>query len=499
MSDHNEHSGMHEYHQIPGAEERDSYRPLELATFIEEGEERDLGEIVVLDDLPSLKEVHEKDGTVRYEHARFNTLPDNVSEYPDNALVAIAQLHDEYNRSFAPLVEKNREFERDYQYCLTGPDGTPVNFFVQVDMVGLPHAYLAEAARRPVHEIREDLRNNMFEIENSLAMANLLEEMFRRRGEQSYFDMQFRASMDDIRAKFGMPIALLAVTEPKYEAMRLSEYGKKPGEDLTDEEVMAISGFDTLMGPEQFIQHIEEMKRQGKESGYLFYARTSDPVAKLKNPLLKVDHPLLSDPRYREIIKAYTLTMNIDNPDDDYRSGRLINDTKEHLPSIGMGFAINSPDFLEDPNFWPHLRAYLIGQGVSAEDVDSGKAMAHYKPMFTSYGAYGHGRGPVGKEAFINGLRKTIAERGPVILQREMKVPKIRNTNPSDGRAYAYIHRNFFYNDGFRFRFLGGFNNGMPVGSNEEKKGRIHGNGEAVWGENLPKGFWVPPGARRAS
>lgn len=460
-------------------------RNLELARHLEATDYRNLGPLQVLDTVPSLR--HGPNGI---EQASFNVLPENITYYPAHVLQALAELHDEYNRSFAALVAKNQEFPRDYQFCLTGPDGTPVNRWTQIDMVGLPPSFLEESVNYSVSEVKEELRGNMFEIENSLAMYGLLQRMFDTNGEKSFFDRQFRASLDDVRKEFGMPIALLAVTDDKYEAMRMSEFGKRSGEKLTDEEVMEYSGFDTLMGPNEFAAHVAEMRRQGKDCGYLLYARTSDPVSKLKDPSVQVDHPLLSDPYYREIIKAYTLTMNIDNPSWDKNDRRRINDTKEHLPSIGMGFAVE-PGFQYDESFWPRLREYLALNGVSQEDIESGKAWAHFKPMFNSYGAYGHFRGEIGKQSFVNAMIKTIEQRGPLILQREMKIPRVQSTNSNYPIELAYIHRNFFYHDGYKWRFLGGFNNGMPVGSTELKKGRVHGNGEAHWGLNLPKDFVI--------
>src|SRR3989344_8941089 len=64
----------------------------------------------------------------------FRSFPEYKAEYPEVVVKALGNLYQEYNHAFQPLVEANREWDTDYQYCF-GPDGKPVNYFVQVDMV----------------------------------------------------------------------------------------------------------------------------------------------------------------------------------------------------------------------------------------------------------------------------------------------------------------------------------------------------------------------------
>ncbi|NTU70180.1 hypothetical protein HGB13_05215, partial [bacterium] len=423
-------------------------KPLELERYVEQPEIKNLGPLIVRDDIESLKHTVDANGSEKVERATFNVLPEHITYYPDTVLTSLAQLHAEYNVAFAPLIEKNREWDTDYQYCLQGPGGTPVNYFVQIDMVGLPHDFLNAAASQPIEVVLEQLRNNMFEIENSVAMYQLLGRMFSntegRPANGSRWGATFREGLDVLRQKFNKPIALLAVTEQKNEAMRESEFGKAPGEPLTDEEVYTQSGFDTFMGPDEFAQHVRE---NGGDSAYLLYVRSSHPTTKLKNPSIEIHHPLLGDADMRRIIKANTLTMNIDDPAWNPMDGRMINDTKEHLPTVGMGFPVYGLPDLSDPAFnvlINQFKAYLLTHGADPDKIDSGELAIHFKPMLASYGAYGHGKDILGRPSLWKQVAKEISRRGPYILQREMKNPKVVNINATDGRAYIYINRNFF-------------------------------------------------------
>lgn len=233
---------------------------------------------------------HTKEADIRSSLSPFLFLPAYKIYYPDVVIEALGNLYTEYNRAFGCLIEKNREWDTDYQHCMMGPHGSPVNFAVQIDMVGLPQGFLETAADVSENDMREVLRHSIFEIENSLAMYQVMEYIFSSDSRDSFFKRQFRASLDEIRQRFGMPIALLAATDQKYEAMKESEFGKSPQELLSDAEVMQFSGFDRFFGQQEFREYLAYTS--GK-CNYLLYARTSDPVAKLKKPDVNVEHPLL--------------------------------------------------------------------------------------------------------------------------------------------------------------------------------------------------------------
>ena len=111
---------------------------------------------------------------------RFHFFPEYRTLYPKVILQALTNLYFEYNQSFDQLVAANKEWDTDYQFCLTGPDGFPNNYFVQVDMVGLPDRYLLEAEKLGVRQVQDDLRRRIFEIENSVAMYQLLMKISSR-------------------------------------------------------------------------------------------------------------------------------------------------------------------------------------------------------------------------------------------------------------------------------------------------------------------------------
>jgi len=309
-------------------------------------------------------------------------------------------------------------------------------------------------------------------------MYQLLENIFAHTGDQeTRFKKGFRASLDALRKKHEKPIALLAVTEDKYQAMRESEFGKRREEKLTDGEVKELSGFDAFFGPEQFEQYLAE---NGGDSNYLLYARTSEPVAKLKNPSITVRTPLLETPHTRRIIKANAITLNIDDPSWSADNPRRINDTKEYLDAMHMAFSVGNVSDLTTPEFITFLRS----QGVDTA-TEVGKTILRAKPMKGAYGCYGHLTGSVDSPKFRDELEEQIAQRGAYVIQPEMTTITIRNE--TDGQEYAFIDRNFMSCTNGTPQFLGGFRSLLPVESLEVKQGRIHGNNATVWAEIAEK------------
>lgn len=424
----------------------------------------------------------------------FSVFPGYIAEYPEIVIRALIELYEEYNREFAHLAKKNAEWETDYQHCFL--NGMSINFGVQIDMVGLPQGFLSVCDSMPYEEVRETLRAKIFEIENSLAMYHYLQELFCRGEKPSYFKFHFRNFLNDLRIRFGKKIALLAVTEEKYFAMKEMEFGKKPNEILTDEEVQELSGFDTFLGPEAFSKHVT--RNNGCE--YLLYVRSSHPVAKLKKPGIEVHSSLLNSRTMRRVIKAHSLTFNIDPVDHPFN--RRINDTKEYMEPMGMAFEISALEDLFSKELVEHMgntghygdfkgrrlskefENFLTKFGVDASGVASGEIHLRAKPLKESYGCYGHLVGPLTKGRFRSDIRSNLVQRGKYVIQPEMPVPQVHNT--SDGVTYAYIDRNFFTITNGAPVFIGGFRGFMPTDSQEGKKRRIHGNSATVWGEVLP-------------
>ena len=431
---------------------------------------------------------------IRSSMSPFFVFPAYKIAYPEVVISALQELYVEYNRAFIPLIEANREWDTDYQYCIQ--DGTPVNCAIQIDMAGLPQGFLDMAAGLPPDVVREMLRRRIFEIENSVAVYQLLERIFSSNNQDSFFKSRFRATLNNIRKRLKKPIALLAVTRQKYHAMMESELGKQGGEALSETEVKERLGFDRFFGPEDFQQYVAE---HNGRCDYLLYARTSDPIEKLKNPDVKVDHPLLGNPEMRRIIKAHSLTLNIDAPDMD--SVRKINDTKEYQSRMNMAFAIHAEADLFSLECAEHLfkgksyedfsginrlsdkfMTYLKHQWLDPADVESGRTALRCKPMKCAYGCYGHLVGSLKDSRFRSGLRRNLRQRGGgYVIQPEMNVPRI--VNNTDGTEYAYIDRNFFSFTNGRTRFLGGFRTLMPLNSTEAQNSRIHGNSSTVLAE----------------
>ncbi len=139
---------------------------------------------------------------IRSSLVPFQILPNYTTTYPEVVIKAIGNLYEEYNRAFAPLVAANREWETDYHHCTM--DGVaPVNWGIQIDMVGLPETLLQEIEGMPEEEVREILRNGIFEMESSIASYQFFENMFLRNGRESFFKTRFRAWLDYLRRRFG--------------------------------------------------------------------------------------------------------------------------------------------------------------------------------------------------------------------------------------------------------------------------------------------------------
>ncbi len=443
----------------------------------------DLGPLVVRDD-------------IRSTAGPFRTLPNYRVQYPRVVVEALIDLYREYNHAFGLIVPSNQEWQTDYQFCRDHDDVGYTNFAVQIDMVGLPQEFLDAAASMPLPEVVRVLRGRIFEIENSLAMYQLLQKT------HPFFKQRFRGVMDALRDLLDdRPIALLAVTDQKHQAIRESEFGKMGDEPLSDAEVRELSGFDKLFGPAEFAQHVRE---NGGRSKYLLYARTSDPVAKLKDPSITVEHPILSNPELRRVVRAHCLTINVDNPSET-DPARRVNDTKAYLGFMGMGVGV--PDevailpTLFSPALMAHLfsggaydnfkgasrlseklRHYLVSHGVDPTQVESGVRRLRAKPAQGTYGCYGHLSGGLNGAGFRNQLHRGVLRySGGYVVQPEMAKQIITNT--ADGVEYDCIDRNFFAVVDGRYCFLGGHRSLMPKQTKEAEKGRNHGNHDTVWAE----------------
>lgn len=419
----------------------------------------------------------------------FHTFPEYRTEYPSTVINALGELFQEYNQAFVPLVTANQEWDTDYQYTRYGINDNPINRWVQIDMVGLPQRFLDEASRMDSDTVREVLRQRIFEIENSLAMYQLLERIHSKNGEPSLFDRVFRSSLQSLKEQYGKPVALLALTKQKYNSMKASEFGKSEEELITDEEVERLSGFDRLFGPQDFLEHLEE---HGGECRYILFVRASDPVEKLRKPKTTLSIPLLENPVTRRVIKANAITFNIDRPDEPTISEARINDTKAYLPAMGMAYRADTfEDVFEeiiyrnnDPaliKLNPQLREYLLSHGIDQQSINSGYVRFRAKPMVGSYGCYGHVTVDTRDGNTRGELRKGLRERGPYVIQPEMITPII--VNESTGQTYTYIDRVFFAADGRVVTFMGGFRSLMPLDTIEAKKKRNHGNQSTVWAE----------------
>ncbi|MCD5409427.1 MAG: hypothetical protein LRZ87_01485 [Methanocellales archaeon] len=403
----------------------------------------------------------------------FYIMADYKIRYPANICRALGEIYAEYNRAFGVLVEANREWPEDYQYAI-GQNGVSCNFAVQIDIAGLDDEFLQMAIGMSKETVLKELRRKIFEIENSIAMYQLLERLFTAEAEESLFKRGWRTALDELRHKHGKPIALLAVTDQKYQAMRESEFGKHDGEELSDAEVFELSGFDKFFSPKDFRTHLSA---HGDECEYLVFVRSSDPVSKLRNPAVVVEQPLLADLQTRRIIKANAITFNVDNPEWPIDDHRRINDTKWYMPTLGIAFPLTKEADMDSKEF----ASYLESIAINPEEVKRGQQALRFKPAQGTYGCYGHLRGVLTKRKLRSELRRELLRRGPYMVQPEMEMSTITN----EGKEYTYIDRIFFAYTGGAPTFIGGFRSLIPLDSPEAKAGRNHGSKYTVWAEIL--------------
>ncbi|MEM1312185.1 MAG: hypothetical protein AAGF07_01840 [Patescibacteria group bacterium] len=259
------------------------------------------------------------------------------TEYPTVVTEVLKEIYAEYRKSFIPLIEKNKEWDTDYQYCID-KDGTPIIYGVQMDMQPLLEGFLEKCSNNDLtkDQIKQIIKNSIFEIEGSMAMTPLLEVLFRENGEETQFKFAIRSMIESVRNVHKRPVIMLAVTKEKKEAILASEFGIE-NEDPQPEKIRIDSGYDNVWGPEEFENFVNN---NGEKDVPLFYVRSSDPVAKLKNPELKVE-TLLDNDEYRKIIKAHALTLNINNPKNVNENSK-INDTKEYMEKTNLGYIARS-------------------------------------------------------------------------------------------------------------------------------------------------------------
>ncbi len=464
---------------LPKKDPVDKREPVKLLEeFTKVPQERNLGKREVRFDIPS-------------EIAPFNSFPEYKVAYPNGIKKALTDMYEDYNQAFKTLVEANSEWPEDYQYAMD-KEGNPVNYFVRVDMVGLPETYLEDSKAHDEGTVKRTMQGCVFEFENAPAMNNLVTNLFPRDGEPSTFKEGLDKTLDGIRDKFDKKIALLAVNDEKCESIKSAELGMKEGETISDERVKELSGFDTFFTPDTFKQYLTE---NNGECDYLLYVRTSEPTTVLRKPKEK-QASLLEDDAMRKTIKANAITFNIDNPAWDPKDSRRINDTKAYLSTMGMAHEVTTladiftTEGKRDTTFEhnPHLFRFLQENGATEGVEDTNGLTLRGKPKQGTYGSYGHVTGSIQEAAFRKKVKEEMKNRGPYLIQPEMTIPEINDNRT--GESYMYIDRNYMgveitENGDPQPFFISGIRAMMPIEKTEAQKGRVHGNSDTAWAEIL--------------
>lgn len=438
------------------------------------------------------------------DKAPFHVLPEKLPLSP-RITGALSDIYREFQDAF-DLPDGHRENDTDYRYCLGS--GSPM-MAVQIDMAGLTAEEMAEIETKSPDEAREFIRGKIFEIEGSIAGYGILGGLF-----SDAWGKEWQAALDRVREAYQKPILLLAPTEQKYRGMLGFEFGLSEEEIAsgvrpTREQIKETTGFDDFYGPDEYREYLDNAPRDENDLPVdhpLLYVRASDPVEKLKNPNVAVEHPLFSDKWTRRVTRAFTLTPNIDDPDSP--KSQHINDTKSYMPALGLGVEV-SPDKQgfdswkagagdgagslkmvgenEDNQTIEEIRTFLESRGIDPESDDY---KLRFKPTVDAYGGYGHFSIPFENGHPVNGkklkkLLKNIDERGSYIMQPELNTRE--RHDPATGMTHREIFRIFLSTDprDGEIRPMGAFVNSIPVTSQEIKGSveRVHGNGGAVFRE----------------
>ncbi len=424
--------------------------------------------------------------------------------YPSLVIKALEELYAEYNSSFDDLIQKNTEWDEDYQYSYDN-NQNPVNYFCQIDMTWIPQEFLDQVEKwfYTKEQVKAILRNRIFEFENSLAMSGLLSNMFAKEGESFFWEKLWEV-LEGIRKKFGKPIAILTVTDEKYNALKKEEFWQEEDEELDSDRVRKLTWFDTLLSPDEFKKILE---KNGGEAPYIVYVRSSIPNTNLRRPGSEDYNQLLEDDMVRKAVRKNSISLNVDKP--SMEEEEKINDTKEYQLEMWMSYPISdladffSEDFAdylkngkppkksnvskydawEGDRLSKNFKKFLEEKWISPSAVENGEIEIRAKPLKESYWCYGHIKWTLDNKKFRQELSKEISRRGSYVIQLEMPQPTI--TNEYDDQQFMFIDRVFFgYNQSkWEEVFMGWFRSLMPVDSVEAKKWRNHWNENTHWVE----------------
>lgn len=378
--------------------------------------------------------------------------------YPRSVIDALVSLYDQFNVAFAPMVAAHREWESDYAPC-TGPDGAITHWIVQIDMVGLGDGALDALRFLPTAEVRETLRERIFEIENSWAAYRTHARSIPEDDGPSYPTLSLRV-LDGLRERFGRPVALVADTAEKAQAMLEAEFGRAAGEWPEPEEVRRTTGFDAFFGPDELGRRLAD-----GPSEHLLYVRASDPVDALRAETVRPSprRPLLEDATTRRRLREAALTPNIDAPHWTPDDPRRMNDTKHYLPAMGMGQLIEREEDL----------------ARACERY--GDVRLRLKPAQGSYGCYGHLSGHRSDKRFRYAVRQGLRRWNRFVAQPEREASVA--VNRRDDVEYEFMDRVFCGIVDGRPAFLGGHRLFLERASAEARRRRLHIVRDTVFAE----------------
>lgn len=315
----------------------------------------------------------------------------NAILYPPQILEVLKELFQEYTQVFSRLVQNKT---KEGNYCLSWQ-----NCFIQIDMAGLPSDFL-DMVKQGIfshQELKEILRKSIFEMENSLAAYSLLRSLWD--SQENQFWSVMNETLWNIRDEFRSAVVLATLTDEKHAGVLHFDAGiPKDFWWNIQLEIQKNTWFDDVFSPQDLVTAYKE------NSQVILYTRASLDRIWLANPNASTRSWMLDDIEFRKFLRAKSLTYNIDTPDD---AENRLNDTKEYMPDIGMGYIISdiwdiiSQDYqaylsrnkahevFDKEIFTDAMKNFLSQQWLSSEEIESGQGELQCKPLLDTYGGYG--------------------------------------------------------------------------------------------------------------
>lgn len=410
-------------------------------------------------------------------HMHIKCLRDHKVMYPKNVLDALYQIY----------LESNQYLSKRYPYC-RDDNGKPISHWLQIDIQGLSTAFLTEAEHCSQECILHALRPYIHGINNIVDVHPTFEQNVSNESSCK----TFRDSLDFLRQKFGMPIARLATTDFEFQEICRNDLRLSSLQQPTDHAVKGITGFDAILNPSQFVNHLRSNKGTSK---YLLY---------VKKPTYYYDScdSLLLDRDIRRAIRQHSLTQEIHHPflaHEKYHQqntrlmmsmgvGMLCRSAKDLFTDeflLTQTWGVRADELIEDLGIdvlKSEFKTYLINHHTQPESVVRGMKKILATPIFD-------GRKKMcmsfSKDVHIKKLLSSFRTYGEHMLQTYNPLSTLVNSDT--GISYQYFDRIFMCLKEGKPSFMYGLRPFIPLLTNIQDVVHIYNDHQVIWCKILPK------------